>query len=183
LRNKRRRASQLSKSRPDSSLSFGSSDLLHDSRRDSEAPLAPADSMTSFRTAPTYINGDKIEFPLPPVPSAGANPAEMASSSHRPVSMGSDSTFDLAERRSRTSIIADRNFYRKIGQYPAAGTYTPFALPPSSDLGHSEDAFGTGRISPTELSAALERTTNPKGFHGVYRNGNNLDESSPISGK
>jgi hypothetical protein len=97
--------------------------------------------------------------------------------------MGSDATFDLAERRSRTSIIADRNFYRKIGQYPAAGTYTPFAFPPSSDLGHSEDAFGTGRISPTELAAALERTTNPKDFQGVYKNGNNLDESLPISGK
>jgi hypothetical protein len=106
----------------------------------------------------------------------------MGSSSQRPVSMGSDGTLDLAEHKSRTSLIADRNFYRKIGQYPAAGTYTPFALPPSSDLGHSEEAFGNGRFSPTELSAALAQTTNAKDLNGNYRRGNNVGESS-VSGK
>jgi hypothetical protein len=174
---KRRRSVQLANSRRDSSLSFGSTDLLHDARRDSRAPLAPLDSVTSFRTAPAYIDGETMEFPLPPVPSAGMNHAEMESSSHRPVSMTSDATFDLAERRSRTSIIADRNFYRKIGQYPAAGTYTPFALAPSSDFEHSEEAFMVGRLSPTELSAALERTTSVKN-----RRSNNLNESPSVSG-
>lgn len=164
---KRKRRSQMANSRPESSLSFGSSDILNHNHRDSSEPLEPTGSMTSFRTAPAYVDGQKMEFPLPPVPSADLNHSEMTGTSQRPISMGSDLTSDLMERRSRTSLIAERNFYRKVGQYPEAGSYTPFALAPSSELGHSEEAFGHNN--------AYESTSDPKEFHENYRRSRNLD--------
>ncbi|PVF99713.1 hypothetical protein CPB86DRAFT_756192 [Serendipita vermifera] len=151
---KRRRAIQLTRSRPTSASSFGSAsdEFAYDSRRNSRAALAPMTSTSSFKTAPAYVDGAKLDFPLPPVPGV----PEASTSNKRPLSGVSDGTFDFGfkeQQMSRASIIEERNFYRKIGNYPAAGTYTPFAVAPSSEMGHGDEPS----FSPTDLEAALER--------------------------
>ncbi|KAG8810700.1 hypothetical protein FRC17_002823 [Serendipita sp. 399] len=152
---KRRRAIQLTRSRPASASSFGSvtDEFAHEDRRHSQAPLV--DDVA--RTVPAMVDGSNLNFPLPPVPAATNG------SSPRPTSMLSSQTFDLAfeqQTKSRSSLIADRNLFRKIGQYPDAGTYTPFAVPPS-ETSHAEHA-----ISPTQLNRALERE---QGYNELYR--------------
>lgn len=169
----------MANSNRDSSLSFDTSDAIHN---DQHALLHASASTASFRTAPTFIDGSNREFPLPPVPSATGNSSsnnQGTSSSGRPNSTYSFGTFDLMERRSRSSLIADRNFYAKMGQYPTAGTYTPFVLPPSSEFNPSEEGHN-GRLSPTELTTALQRTKSVKSFHEVWRGSKVIDTSQPL---
>ncbi|CAG7849283.1 SubName: Full=Uncharacterized protein {ECO:0000313/EMBL:CCA69493.1} [Serendipita indica DSM 11827] len=151
---KRRKASQ--RARPTSASSFGSvsDEWAHDARRNSQTALVGSNQPSMSAS----VAGTRLNFPLPPAPAASPEPGR------RPNSMVSNQTFDLAfeqQKRSRDSIIEDKNALRKIGQYPDAGTYTPFAFPPS-DQGHTEE----NGVSPTQLTAALEGA---KSFHAQYR--------------
>ncbi|KAG8861869.1 hypothetical protein FRB91_000113 [Serendipita sp. 411] len=166
---KRKRAIQLTRSRPASASSFGSAtdEFAYEERRSSRSLL-----VSSTTTVPAVVEGSTMNFPLPPLPTM-AN-----SSSNRPVSMLSNQTFDLAfeqQTKSRSSLIADRNLFRKIGEYPEAGTYTPFAVPPS-DTSHAEQA-----ISPTQLNRALERQHGYNEVHRVSQTDKQLVTENPFS--
>lgn len=163
IRKRQKRRIGLLDSRPDSIASFGSvSDEFNSERKMSNAAAVPTTSVSSFLTAPAHVDGMQMDFPLPPVPAAES----------RPVSSLSDATFDFSQyRMSRSSIIEDRNRFRKIGQYPDVDSYTPFVLPPS-EFGHSEEASGgTPRVS---IVADHDRSL------GASSTGSNLTGGNPV---
>jgi hypothetical protein len=141
---KRRKNRIALDSRPNSIASFGSAEEYNGERRLSHAPIATNASVMTFVTAPASVGGAILDFPLPPVPAAES----------RPGSGQSDHSFEFSQyRKSRASIIEDRNRFRKIGQYPDADSYTPFVLPPS-DFGHSDEFSPRGSIVGHSLESA-----------------------------
>lgn len=175
---KRTRAIQLTRSRPNSAGSFDSfTNGDAEERRDSRVGLTVGTmSSHSFRTAPAFIDGAHMEFPLPPAPEISA------AGGGRPLSGESESTdFGFTGQMSRDSVIEDRNQFRKIGEYPAAESYTPFAFPPSDDLGHSEEGIHC-TYSPSAMAFAIEQKLNSvpeKSFHQDYTD--NSRSETPIS--
>jgi hypothetical protein len=112
----------------------------------------------TFVTAPS-VGVRTIDFPLAPAPAAHA----------RPGSRQSDNSFDFSQyRKSRASIIEDRNRFRKIGQYPDADSYIPFVLPPS-DFSHSEEVSGTPVVSNAGHEPSLESSSSAS-----YHTSNNV---------
>lgn len=159
IRKRQKRAIALSRSNRSSGSSFGSltDEWAHDERRNSRTALAASASTPSFRTASAFVDGTKLDFPLPPVPALPS----------RPVSGQSNLTFDFSQH-GHTSIIEERNKFRKIGQYPDADSYTPFAIPPS-EVSHTEESVGPAR------SSMLGEKSTEKNFHDTYRSSKNYD--------